>query len=87
MSSPYLQLTLHRAPYSLTPLPGHVVSSCSHEDCSGQLATHRLLKQGSAARLLCDDHAVRWSREHGWYVTWDETRGQRGAAMRDRAAS
>ena len=85
MSSPYLQLTLHRLPYSLTPLPAHVVSSCSHEGCSRQLATHRLLTQGSAAQLLCDDHAVRWSREQGWYVTWDETRDQRNAAVGDRA--
>lgn len=86
MSSPYLRLTLHRPPYSLTPLPVHVVSSCSREDSCQHLATHRLLTQGSAAQLLCDDHAVLWSREHGWYVTWDDTRGQRNAAARDRAS-
>lgn len=79
MASPYLQLTLHRPPYSLTPLPHQVVTPCGHEVPCRQLATHRLLTHGGAVTLLCDDHAVNWSRENGWYVTWDKTQSRRTA--------
>lgn len=70
MSSPNLQLTLNRQPYSLTPLPAQVVTPCLGEQSCRSKATHRVVSRSDAVRLLCNEHTVTWAREQGWVVTW-----------------
>jgi hypothetical protein len=70
MRSPNLALTLIGKRFSLTPLPGHIVSCCTADEACGHSATHRLLSHPlSSAKLLCDTHTLAWAQQHGHSVT------------------
>jgi len=70
MGSAFLQLTLTRGPFCLTPLPGHIQTKCGGEPGCTNLATHRLLSSTTGrTQLLCDAHALTWAHEHGCAVT------------------
>ena len=71
MPSPNLALTLIGKRFSLTPLPGHIVSWCTAADgACGNFASHRLLSQPlCSVRLLCDTHTLAWAQQHGYSVT------------------
>jgi hypothetical protein len=60
-----LRLTLTGRGFCLTPLSGHVDTTCTaHGQCERR-ATHRLLSRLTASiELLCDAHAESWSRDH-----------------------
>jgi hypothetical protein len=70
MSSPNLSLTLSGRRFSITPLPGHIVSSCTADGACENSATHRLLSRTvSPVKLLCDTHTLDWARQHGHSIT------------------
>ena len=66
MSNQPLQLTLDGRTFSLTPLPDYRDSPCTAGAGCGSRATHRLLSRRTVSvELLCDQHALDWSREQG----------------------
>ena len=70
MRSPNLALTLSGKRFSITPLPGHIVSSCTADSGCDNSATHRLLSRTiSAVKLLCDSHTLAWARHQGHAIT------------------
>jgi hypothetical protein len=70
MSSPNLALTLSGNRFSITPLPGHIVSCCTDDSVCENSATHRLLSRTvCAVKLLCDTHTLDWARQHGHSIT------------------
>jgi len=70
MSSTTLRLTLTGRRFSLTPLPGHLVSGCTGGPGCPNVATHRLLSRDTASvRLMCDAHTLEWAAGHGYTTT------------------
>ena len=70
MRSPNLALTMNGGRFSITPLPGHIVSRCTADDVCRNSATHRLLSRNDCGvGLLCDTHTLEWAGEHGHLIT------------------
>ena len=70
MRSPNLALTLSGKRFSITPLPAHIVSSCTADSGCANSATHRLLSRTvCAVKLLCDAHTLAWAQQHGHSIT------------------
>ena len=70
MPSPNLAPTLSGRGFSITPLPGHLVSGCTADGGCQHSATHRLLSRTiCAVKLLCDTHTLDWAGEHGHFIT------------------
>ena len=84
MRSPNLALTLSGRRFSITPLPGHIVSRCTADSVCRNSATHRLLSRSDCAvELLCDTHTLEWAGEHGHFIT---TARDGVAVVQDRAS-
>ena len=66
MSDTILRLTLVGRTFSLTPLPDYRDTLCTADAACGCRATHRLMSRRTVSvELLCDRHALVWSREQG----------------------
>jgi hypothetical protein len=70
MRRPNLQLTLNEEQFSVTPLPGHLVSRCTFHWSCANVASHRVLHRTPAGvELLCDAHMLDWASDQGINVT------------------
>ena len=70
MRRPNLQLTLSDDRFSVTPLPGTLVSRCTaHWTCTN-VASHRVLSRApGGVQVLCDSHMLEWASEQGISIT------------------